>query len=174
MGNCPLALLHTNLLSVIQKNLTKPQTGEIDLSPASCHDSWLCTQALFLLKGWCNIIGFSACQAVSPCSVAILRELLYVLRLLSHLITLSLVQSLLKEGDDRGWDGWMASLTQLSWVWVNSRSWWWTGRPGVLRSMGSQRVGHDWATELNWISLSTYCCCLIAKLYPTLLWLHVL
>ena len=54
------------------------------------------------------------------------------------------------EGDDRGWDGWMASLTQWTWVWVNSGSWWWTGRPGVLRFMGSQRVGHDWVTELNW------------------------
>ena len=47
-------------------------------------------------------------------------------------------------------DGWMASPTQWTWVWVNSRSWWWTGRPGVLQTMGSQRVGHDWATELNW------------------------
>ena len=54
------------------------------------------------------------------------------------------------EGDDRGWDDWMASPTQWAWVWVNSRSWWWTGRPGVLWLMGSQRVGHDWATELNW------------------------
>ena len=54
------------------------------------------------------------------------------------------------EGDDRGWDGWMASLTQWMWVWVNSGSWWWTGRPGVLRFMGSQRVGHNWPTELNW------------------------
>ena len=54
------------------------------------------------------------------------------------------------EGDDRGWDGWMASLTRWIWVWVNSRSWWWTGRPGILRFMGLQRVGHDWATELNW------------------------
>ena len=54
------------------------------------------------------------------------------------------------EGDDRGWDGWMASLTQWTWVWVDSRSWWWAGRPGMLRFMGSQRVGHDWATELNW------------------------
>ena len=54
------------------------------------------------------------------------------------------------EGDDRGWDDWMASLTRWTWVWVNSRSWWWTGRPGVLQFMGSQRVGHDWATELNW------------------------
>ena len=54
------------------------------------------------------------------------------------------------EGDDRGWDGWMASLTQWTWVWVNSGSWWQTGRPGMLQSMGSQRVGHDWATEFNW------------------------
>ena len=54
------------------------------------------------------------------------------------------------EGDNRGWDGWMASLTRWMWVWVNSGSWWWTGRPGVLQFMGSQRVGHDWATELNW------------------------
>ena len=54
------------------------------------------------------------------------------------------------EGDDRGWDGWMVSLTWRTWVWVNSRSWWWTGRPGVLQFMGLQRVGHDWATELNW------------------------
>ena len=55
-----------------------------------------------------------------------------------------------REGDDRGWDGWMASPTQWTWVWVNSGSWWWTGRLGVLRFMGSQGVGHDWATELNW------------------------
>ena len=54
------------------------------------------------------------------------------------------------EGDDRGWDGWMASPTLCTWVWANSRSWWWTGRPGVLWFMGLQRVGHDWATELNW------------------------
>ena len=54
------------------------------------------------------------------------------------------------EGDNRGWDGWMASPTQWRWVWVNSGSWWWTGRPGVLWFTGSQRVGHDWATELDW------------------------
>ena len=54
------------------------------------------------------------------------------------------------EGDDRAWYGWMASLTRWTWVWVNSGSWWWTGRPGVLRFMGSQRVGHDWVTEMNW------------------------
>ena len=58
------------------------------------------------------------------------------------------------EGDNRGWDGWMASPTRWTWVWVNSRSWWWTGRLGVLRFMGSQRVGHDWVTELNWTEIS--------------------
>ena len=54
------------------------------------------------------------------------------------------------EGDDRGWDGWMASPTRWMWVWVNSGSWWWTGRPGMLWFTGSQRVRYDWATELNW------------------------
>ena len=54
------------------------------------------------------------------------------------------------EGGNRGWDGWMASLTRWTWVWVNSGSWWWTGRPGMLWFMESQRVRHDLATELNW------------------------
>ena len=77
-----------------------------------------------------------------------------------------------KEVDDRGWDGWMASPTQWTWVRVESGSWWWTGRPGVLWFTGSQRVGHDWATELNWydtylilfgvysasLCLNTVCC----------------
>ena len=57
------------------------------------------------------------------------------------------------EGDDRGWDGWMASLAWWTWVWASSRSWWWTGKPGVLQSMGSQRVGHDWATELSFLPI---------------------
>ena len=54
-----------------------------------------------------------------------------------------------REGDDRGWDGWMASLTQWIWVWASSESWWWTGRPGELQSMGLPRVGHD-TEQLNW------------------------
>ena len=58
------------------------------------------------------------------------------------------------EGEDRGWDGWMASLARWTWVWVDSGSWWWTGRPGVLQFMGSQSVGHNWATELNWIEIT--------------------
>ena len=59
------------------------------------------------------------------------------------------------EGDDRGWDGWMASPTRWTWVWVNSGSWWWTGRPGVLWFVGSQRDGHNWETELNWTDCSS-------------------
>ena len=71
-----------------------------------------------------------------------------------HLLwrTNSLEKTLIRgkiEGDHRQWDGWMASLTWWTWVWVNSGSWWWTGRPGVLWFMGLRRVGHDWATELN-------------------------
>ena len=64
------------------------------------------------------------------------------------------------EGDDRGWDGWMASLTRWAWVRVNSGSLWWPGRPGVLRFMGSHRVGRDWATELNWTELRTSKVCI--------------
>ena len=59
------------------------------------------------------------------------------------------------EGYDRGWDGWMASLTRWTWIWVNSGSWWRTGRPGMLRFMGQQRVGHDWATDLIWFLILT-------------------
>ena len=58
------------------------------------------------------------------------------------------------EGDDRGWDGWIALLTQWTWVLVKFGSWWWTGRPAVLWSMRSKRVRYDWATELNWIAVS--------------------
>ena len=61
------------------------------------------------------------------------------------------------KGDNRGWAGWMASPVQWTWVWVSTRSWWWTGMPDMLQSMVSQRVGHDWMTKLNivpssWIS----------------------
>ena len=58
------------------------------------------------------------------------------------------------EGDDRKWDGWMASPIRWTWVWAISGSWWWTGKPGVLQSMRSRRVGHDWETELNWTELN--------------------
>ena len=66
-----------------------------------------------------------------------------------------------EEKGTTGWDGWKALLTRWMWVWVNPGSWWWTGRPGVLLFMGSQRVGHDWATELNWterLQFHSFCC----------------
>ena len=65
------------------------------------------------------------------------------------------------EGDNRGWDGWLASPTQWTWVWVDSGSWWWTGRPSMLWFMGSQRVGHDWVAELNWIFTCVYVHCFL-------------
>ena len=80
------------------------------------------------------------------------------------------------EGDDRGWDGWMASLTRWTWIWVNSGSWWCTGRPGMLRFMESQKVGHDWAAELNWtetnktLYISNLTLILVGS---TILWLHL-
>ena len=58
-----------------------------------------------------------------------------------------------EEGDDREWNGWIPSPTEWTWVWINSGSWWWKGRPGVLQCMGLQKVGHDWGTELNWTEL---------------------
>ena len=57
------------------------------------------------------------------------------------------------DGDGRGWDGWLASLTQWTWIWLDSSSWWWTGRSGVLW-LGSQRIRHDWVTEMNWTELN--------------------
>ena len=57
-------------------------------------------------------------------------------------------------GDNRGWGGWMASPPRWTWAWVSSGSWWWTGKPSRLQSMGSQRVGHNWATELKYLAIS--------------------
>ena len=62
-----------------------------------------------------------------------------------------------REGDDRGWDGWMASPNRWTWVRANSGSWWLMGKPGELQSMGLPRVRHDWVTELNWLVLSLVC-----------------
>ena len=71
-----------------------------------------------------------------------------------------------EEKGTTGWDGWMASLTRWTWVWVGSRSWWWAGRPGVLQSMGSQRVRHDWVTELNWTHDKSWEWIALPGLYP--------
>ena len=62
-------------------------------------------------------------------------------------------------------DGWMASPMQWTWVWVGSRSWWWTGKPGVLQSIELQRVGHNWATELNWYGYISFCPCMFSNCY---------
>ena len=73
-----------------------------------------------------------------------------------------------EKGDDRGWDGWIASPTQWTWVWINSGSWWWTGRSGVLQSVGLQRVEHDCVTELEY----SMCVCSIFSyfVYPFIGW----
>ena len=68
----------------------------------------------------------------------------------TDLLEKSLMLGKIEGGRRRGWDGWMASPTQWTWVWVNSGSWWWTRRPGVLQSMGLQRDGQNWAAEMNW------------------------
>ena len=70
------------------------------------------------------------------------------------------------EGDDRGWGCWIASPTRWPWVWASSGSWWWTGKPGMLQSMGLQRVGHDWVTELNWTE--SFWASLVAQLVKSL------
>ena len=70
---------------------------------------------------------------------------------LEKTLMLEKIEGKRRRGQQR-WDGWMASLTQRTWVWASSGRWWRTGKPGVLQSMGSQRVGHDWVTELNWIA----------------------
>ena len=73
------------------------------------------------------------------------------------------------EVDDGGWDGWMVSLTQWTWVWASFRSWWWTGKPDVLQSMGLQSVRHDWATEMtDWLKLE------IARVNPDILGINKL
>ena len=72
------------------------------------------------------------------------------------------------EGDNRGWDGRMASLTRWTWVWVNSGSWWWTGRSGMLWFVGSQRVGPDWATKLNWSLRYSICQMIMDTPLPSL------
>ena len=75
------------------------------------------------------------------------------------------------KGYDRRWDGWMASLAWWTWVWVGSESWWWTGKPGVLQSMGLQRVGHSWATEQQAIQFVVFNCSSPSRLLQFPKWL---
>ena len=137
-----------------------------------CKESWVLKKQFF----WTVVLektleGPLDCKEIQPvhskeispgCSLAglMLRLKLYTLatscKELTHWKRLWCWEGLGAggDGDDRGWDGWMASPTRWTWVWVNSRSWWWTGKPAVLQFMGLQRVGHDWVTELNWTELN--------------------
>ena len=136
----------------------------------NCKESWV-------LKNWCfwTVIWrrlFRVCWTATRSNQSILKEIILEVSLEGLMLKLKLQYfghlmektdsdawkkpwcwarlKLGGERDNRGWDGWMASPTRWTWVWVNSGSWWWTGRPGVLWFMGLQRVGHDWATDLNW------------------------
>ena len=135
-----------------------------------CEESWV-------LKNWSlwTVVLEKTLESPLDCNQSILKEispgcsleglmLKLKLQYFGHLMqSVNLLERLWcceglgagGEGDDRGWDGWMASLTRRSWVWVNSGSWCWTGRPGMLQFTESQRVGHDWATELKMIHTST-------------------
>ena len=101
---------------------------------------------------WCWRRPFRVPWTASRSNQTILKEISLAYSLEGLMLKLKF--NTLATSCDRGWDGWMASLTRWTWVWVNSVSWWWTGRPGVLRFMGSQRVEHDWATELMLSTLS--------------------
>ena len=135
---------------------------ELDHKESCALKNW-CFRTVVLEKTLEHPLDCKDIQPVSPKEISpeySLEELMLKLKLqyFGHLmrITNSLEKTLMLErwkaggkGDDRGWDGCMTSPTQWTWVWVNSRSWWWTGKPGMLQSMGSQVVGHNWVTELT-------------------------
>ena len=112
----------------------------------------------FELWGWRRLLrvpwtarrsNYSILKEISP--EYSLEELMLKLQYFGHLMKRPWCCERLTtgEGDDRGWDGWMASLTRWAWVWASSGRWWWTRKPGMLQPMGSQKVGHNWVTELN-------------------------
>ena len=134
--------------------IKKPECRRLD-----AFELW-CWQRLLSVPWTARRSNLSIIKEISP--EYSLEGLMLKLKLQSfhHLMrrTDSLEKTLMRErlkaggeGDGRGWDGWMVSPTWWTWAWVGSRSWWWTGKPAVLQSMGSQRVRHDWVTELNWM-----------------------
>ena len=152
-------------------NFLEEISSHIWMWESDCEENWApknwCFWNMVLEKTLESLLGCKEIQPVHPkemspgCS---LEGLMLKLKLqyFGHLMRRvdSLEGTLMlggigyrERGDDRGWDAWMASPTRWVRVWVDSGSWWWTGGPGVLRFMGSQRVRHDWATELNWTEL---------------------
>ena len=116
---------------------------------------------------WCWRRLLRACWTARRSNQSILKEIRHeysleglmlklTLQYFGHLISRPWCWERLKAGgggDNKGWDGWIASLTRWTWVWASSGSWWWIGKPGVLQSMGSQRVRHNGVTDLNWLDL---------------------
>ena len=131
-GHCSVCSLLGSLGAMLEKTLESPlDCKEIQPVHPKGDQSWVFT-------------GRTDVESETPNTLATWCEEL------THLKSPWCWERLMAGGEgDRGWDGSVASLTQWTWLWVNSGSWWWTGRPGVLRFMGSQRVRHDWATELN-------------------------
>ena len=99
-------------------------------------------------KGWCSWEGL-----MLKLKLQYFGHLMWRADSFEKTMMLGKIEGRRRRGN-RAWYGWMTSLTQYLWIWVNSGSWWWTGRIGMLRFMGLQRVGHDWATGLNWTELT--------------------
>ena len=149
------SLLKSKDITLLTKTIKKAESWRID-----AFELW-CWRRLLRVPWTAKRSNQSILKEISPgCS---LEGLMLKLKLqyFGHLMRRadSFEQTLMwerlraGEGDNRGWDGWMVSPTQWTWVWVDSGSWWWTGKPGVVWFMGSQRVRHNWVTEWNWIPL---------------------
>ena len=153
--------MRTSTVSLKKQESSRKSTTSASLTTLKSLTVWITTNCGKFFKRW-------ECQTTLPASwetcVQVKKQQLesdmkqWTVSKLGHLMrrTDSFEKTLMLgkiegrgEEDDRGWDGWMASPTQWTWVWVNSRSRWWTGRSGVLQSTGLQRHGHNWVTELK-------------------------
>ena len=122
---------------VLEKTLESPRDWK-EIKPVNRkgNQSWI-------------FIGKTDAKAEAP----ILGYLMWITDSLEKTLILGKIEGR-KRRVDREWDGWMSTATRWTWIWVSSRSWWWTGKSGVLQSMGLQR--HDWVIELNWTELNWY------------------